>query len=353
MNDSFITIDGTKIGPNYKPYIIAELSANHNGCIKKALETIEAAAACGADAVKIQTYTPDTMTIDCHNSDFQIKGGLWDGYQLYDLYKWAQTPFEWHQQLFNKAKEVGITLFSTPFDESAVDLLESLDTPAYKIASFELTDLPLIKYVAQKGKPMIMSTGMANLAEIEEAITTARVNGCQELVVLHCISAYPAPAEQSHLATIKDLAQRFNVITGLSDHSLGTIVSVTSVGLGASLIEKHFTLDRSDDGPDAAFSLEPTEFKRLVIETNLAHKAIGTAGYERKPVEVDNIKFRRSIYFIKSLKSGDIITEADIKRIRPGFGLAPKYFNEIIGRTVTTDIEYGTAVTWELLSEVK
>jgi len=352
-NKNVIEINGRKIGPDYKPYIIAELSANHNGIIEKALESIEVAASCGVDAIKIQTYTPETMTIDCDKSDFQIKGGLWDGYQLYDLYKWAQTPYEWHKQLFNKAKELGITLFSTPFDESAVDLLESLDTPAYKIASFELTDLPLIRYVAQKGKPMIMSTGMANLTEIEEAITTARENGCQDLVILHCISAYPAPVEQSNLATIRDLAQRFDVISGLSDHSLGTVVSVASVALGATLIEKHFTLDRNDHGPDAAFSLEPEELKKLVIETNLAHQAIGTSGYETKPVEVDNIKFRRSIYFIKELKCGETITENHIKRIRPGYGLAPKYYNDIIGKKVNVNVELGTAVTWELLSNDK
>jgi N-acetylneuraminate synthase len=353
MQDKYITIDGKKVGPAHKPYIIAELSANHNGSIDKALESIEVAASCGVDAIKIQSYSPDTMTIDCDKSDFKIKGGLWDGYQLYDLYKWAQTPFEWHQQIFDKAKEVGITLFSTPFDESAVDLLESLNTPAYKIASFELTDLPLIKYVAKTGKPMIMSTGMADLSEIEEAIKTAKDNGCKDLVVLHCISAYPAPAEQSNLATIQDLSARFNVISGLSDHTLGTAVSVTSVALGASLIEKHFTLNRAEEGPDSTFSLEPEELKKLVEETTVAHKAIGKAGYERKPVEADNIKFRRSLYFVKDLKPGDIITDDDIKRIRPGFGLAPKYYQDVIGKKVITNIKRGTAVSWELISNKK
>jgi N-acetylneuraminate synthase len=350
MKNKNIEIDGKRIGPAYKPYIIAELSANHNGKIEQALQSIEVAAQCGVDAIKIQSYSPDTMTIDCDKDDFQIKDGLWKGYQLYDLYKWAQTPFEWHQQLFDKAKQLGITLFSTPFDESAVDLLESLGAPAYKIASFELTDLPLIKYVAKTGKPMIMSTGMANLAEIEEAITTARKNGCDDLIVLHCISAYPAPAEQSNLATIQDISNRFEVISGLSDHTLGTVVSVASVALGACLIEKHFTLDRNDDGPDSSFSLEPSELKRLVEETAIAHQAIGVAGYERKPVEEENIKFRRSLYFINNLSSGDTITDKDIKRIRPGFGIAPKYFDDIIGRKVNRDIEYGTAVEWELLT---
>ena len=351
MQNKYITIDGKKVGPAYKPYIIAELSANHNGSIKKALESIEVAASCGVDAIKIQSYSPDTMTIDCDKSDFQIKGGLWDGYQLYDLYKWAQTPFEWHQQLFDKARSLGITLFSSPFDETAVDLLESLNAPAYKIASFELTDLPLIEYVAKTGKPIIMSTGMANIEEISEAISTAKEHGCNELIVLHCISAYPAPAEQSNLATIQDISTRFNVISGLSDHTLGTAVSVASVALGASLIEKHFTLNRADKGPDSTFSLEPGELKQLVKETNIAHKAIGKAGYDKKPVEVDNIKFRRSLYFVNDLSLGDIITSADIKRIRPGFGLAPKYYQEVIGQKVTRDIDRGTAVSWELISK--
>lgn len=353
MKNNTIEIDGKKIGQGHKPYIIAELSANHNGSIDNALKSIEVAASCGVDAIKIQSYSPDTMTIDCDKEDFQIHGGLWDGYKLYDLYQWAQTPFEWHQQLFNKAKEVGVTLFSTPFDESAVDMLEALNAPAYKIASFELTDLPLIKYVAQTGKPMIMSTGMADINEIEEAIKTARDNGCKDLVVLHCISAYPAPAEQSNLATIQDLAQRFQVISGLSDHTLGTVVSVTSVGLGASLIEKHFTLDRSEDGPDSAFSLEPTELEKLVKETNIAYQAIGQAGYERKPVEADNIKFRRSLYFVNDLKAGDVITQADVRRIRPGFGLAPKYYLDIIGQQVNQDVERGSAVNWECIANEK
>lgn len=350
MTDNFITINGTKIGPAFKPYIIAELSANHNGSIEKALKSIEVAAKCGVDAIKIQSYTPDTMTIDCDKEDFQVHGGLWDGYKLYDLYKWAQTPFEWHKQLFDKAKEVGITLFSTPFDETAVELLESLNTPAYKLASFEITDLPLIKRIAQTGKPLIISTGMANLAEITDAINTARENGCKELVVLHCISAYPAPIEQANLSTIADISKRFNVISGLSDHTLGTVVSVASVALGASLIEKHFTLDKSDKGPDSEFSLEPNDLVRLVKETKAAHQAVGIAGYERKPVEEASMKFRRSLYFVKDIKQGEIITEQHISRIRPGFGLAPKYYQQLIGKKVTKNITRGTATTWELIN---
>jgi N-acetylneuraminate synthase len=351
MTKKFVEIDDKRIGPEYKPYIIAELSANHNGDINNALKTIEVAAECGADAIKIQSYTPDTMTIDCNKEDFQVKGGLWDGYSLYDLYKWAHTPFEWHAQLFAKAKEVGITLFSTPFDETALELLESLDAPAYKIASFELTDLPLIKRVAQTGKPMIMSTGMANLNEIEEAITTARENGCNELVVLHCISAYPAPYEQANLATIPDLANRFDVISGLSDHTLGTVVSVASIVLGSSLIEKHFILDRNDKGADSAFSIEPHELKRLVEETDAAHKALGVAGYARKPVENSSMKFRRSLYFVEDIEAGDVITDKNIRRIRPGFGLASKHIEKLIGKKVRVDIQQGTAASWDLIAD--
>jgi len=350
MTNKFIEIDGKRIGLDYKPYIIAELSANHNGNLDNALRTIEEAAECGADAVKIQSYTPDTMTIECEKEDFQVKGGLWDGYSLYDLYKWAHTPFEWHSKLFEKAKDVGITLFSTPFDETAVELLEELNTPAYKIASFELTDLPLIKRVAETGKPMIMSTGMANIDEISEAIETARINGCDDLVVLHCISAYPAPYEQSNLATLPDLAKRFDVISGLSDHTLGTVVSVSSVVLGACLIEKHFILDRNEKGADSEFSIEPHELKRLVEETDAAHKALGVAGYERKSVENSSMKFRRSLYFVKDIKAGEVITHAHVRRIRPGFGLAPKNIRAIIGKTAKVNIERGTATSWDLIS---
>lgn len=350
MNNNFIEIDGKKIGQNYKPYIIAELSANHNGDINKALETIEIAAKCGADAIKIQSYNADTMTIDCDNEDFQIKGGLWDGYSLYSLYQQAHTPFAWHKQLFEKAKEVGITLFSTPFDETAVELLESLNTPAYKIASFEMTDLPLIKRVAQTGKPMIISTGMADFSEIQEAINTAKENGCNELVVLHCISAYPAPYGQANLATIKDIAQQFNVISGLSDHTLGTVVSVAAVALGASVIEKHFILDRNETGPDSEFSIEPQELQQLVHDTEDTHNAIGVAGYERKPVEQASMAFRRSLYFVKDLKQDEIITAEHIRRIRPGFGLAPKYYEQIIGCKCKQDIKRGTPVRWGLIA---
>ncbi|TAA40325.1 pseudaminic acid synthase [Corallincola spongiicola] len=345
-----VIIDGRPIGPEHPPYIIAELSANHNGDLSRALKHIEAAKAAGADAIKIQTYTADTMTIDCDKPNFKIKGGLWDGYSLYQLYQEAHTPYEWHQAIFDKAHELGITCFSSPFDETAVDLLESLNAPAYKIASFEAVDLPLIKRVAETGKPMIISTGMANLSEIEEAVTTAKENGCSDIILLHCISGYPVPAEQSHLSTIPDLAARFNVLTGLSDHTLGTTVAVASIALGANLIEKHFTLSRADKGPDSSFSLEPEELKTLCQETKIAWQAIGKAGYERKPVEEANLTFRRSLFFVKDALAGETITPQHVRRIRPGQGLAPKFYDDVIGKKAAKDITRGTPVSWELLT---
>lgn len=345
-----VAIAGRKIGLAYPPYIIAEMSANHNGKIERALQTIDMAKAMGADAIKMQSYTADTITIDCDNKDFQIEGGLWDGYNLYRLYEWAQTPFEWHKPLFEHARKAGITLFSTPFDETAVDLLEDLNAPAYKIASFEAIDLPLIKYVAQTKKPMIISTGMANLEEINEAVQTARENGCEQLVLLHCISSYPAPIEQSNLRTIADISERFGVVSGLSDHTLGTTVSVASVALGASVIEKHVTLSRQDKGPDSDFSLEPEELRKLCIESKDAWLALGVSGYERKAAEEANIKFRRSIYIVEDMKKGDVFTAENIRRIRPGFGLAPKYYEEMLGKVVTSDVKKGTALTNDLVS---
>jgi pseudaminic acid synthase len=346
-----IAINGREIGPNMPPFIIAELSGNHNGNIDRAFETIKAASDNGADAIKIQTYTADTMTIDCDTEDFMIRSGLWGGYKLYDLYKWAETPFEWHKAIFDYAASIGITLFSTPFDESAVDLLESLDTPAYKIASFEATDLPLIRYVASKGKPMIMSTGMCSEQEIEEAVITAREGGCNELVLLHCISSYPAPIEQSNLKQMPNLAKRFRTIPGLSDHTLGTAASVAAVALGACLIEKHFTLSRRDKGPDSVFSLEPAELKHLCQETHNAWLALGSIGFERQQAEESSKRYRRSLYFVKNMKAGQIITESDIRRIRPGYGLAPKHFYEVLGRKVKADVQRGTALQWGHLND--
>ena len=342
-----IEINGRKIGANFPPYVIAELSANHNGNLKQALSIIDMAKAMGSDAIKLQTYTADTMTIECDNDDFQIHGGLWDGYNLYDLYKWAQTPFDWHKKIFEYARKIDITCFSTPFDETAVNLLEDLNVPAYKIASFEAIDLPLIRYVAQTKKPLIISTGMANLDEISEAVESAREAGAEDIILLHCISGYPAPMEQSNLLTIPDLAKRFNVVAGLSDHTLGTTASVTSVALGACVIEKHVTLDRSNKGPDSDFSLEPYELKKLCTESKDAWSALGKAGYERKPVEDENIKFRRSIYVVKDIKAGEKLTKDNIRRIRPGFGLLPKYFSEVIGKTVNSNLSRGTALKWE------
>jgi pseudaminic acid synthase len=344
-----IVIDGREIGENHPPYIIAELSANHNGVLEKALNTISEAKKCGAHAIKLQTYSADTMTIDCDREDFIIQGGLWDGYQLYELYKEAQTPFKWHKAMFDHARKVGITCFSTPFDESAVDLLEELNAPAYKIASFEVTDLPLIKYVASTKKPMIVSTGMAGLEEIEEMLEAVKNAGCKDLIVLHCISSYPAPIDQSNLRTIADLRNRFGVQVGLSDHTTTNTASVVATAFGASLIEKHFILDKSDKGPDSSFSIMPRELKRLIKETNDAWLSMGEAGYERKEAEKGNVKFRRSIYFVKDLKAGEVITSNSIRRIRPGYGLAPKFESEILGRRVKTDVEIGTATSWDLI----
>lgn len=346
-----VLIQNRKIGPSHKPYIIAELSANHNGNLERAFATIKAAKDAGADAIKIQTYTADTMTIDCDSDDFMIRGGLWDGYKLYDLYRWAETPFEWHKAIFDYAAKIGITIFSTPFDESAVDLLESLNTPAYKIASFEATDLPLIRYVASKGKPVIISTGMCSEEEIQDAVNAAHDAGCKNLILLHCISSYPAPMNQANLNQISNLAEKFDSLPGLSDHTLGTTASIAAVALGACLIEKHFTLNRSEKGPDSEFSIEPSELEQLCEETKNAWLARGHASFARQAAERPNIRFRRSIYFIRDLKAGEQVTASDIRRIRPGYGLAPKYFEKLIGKTLKTDVRRGTATNWDLFNE--
>lgn len=345
------SINGRKIGKDQPPYIIAELSANHNGSIERALETIKSAHDSGAHAIKIQTYTADTMTIDCDREEFMIRGGLWDGYKLYDLYKWAETPFEWHKEIFDYAHKLGITIFSTPFDETAVDLLESLNAPAYKIASFEATDLPLIRYVASTGKPMIMSTGMCSEEEISEAVEAAKEGGCKDLVLLHCISSYPAPMDQANLSQMAALAERFDTIPGLSDHTLGTTVSVAAVALGACVIEKHFTISRNDKGPDSEFSIEPAELQRLCKDSFDAWSAIGKRSFERQKAEEGNKQFRRSVYFVKNLKAGDVISNSDIRRIRPGIGLAPKYFDQLVGKRVKVDVPFGTPASWSLIDE--
>lgn len=344
-----ISIAGRRIGPDHPPYVICELSGNHNGDLARALKMMEAAKATGADAVKLQTYTADTITLDHDGDQFRIKGGLWDGQRLYDLYQEASTPWAWHEALFAKGRELGITIFSTPFDKTAVDLLEGLGAPAYKVASFEVVDLPLVEYIASKRKPMIISTGLANLGEIQEVIDTARRGGADGLVVLHCISAYPAPMEDANLRTIPNLAETFGVISGLSDHTMGTTASVAAVALGGSVIEKHFTLARADGGPDSAFSLEPAEFTRLVEDCKGAWAALGHIRYDLKGSEAGNIVYRRSLYVTADVKAGEILTEANVRSIRPGYGLAPKHLPEVLGRRAARDLARGEPFAWAMV----
>lgn len=347
--NKFIKINNREIGQDFSPYVIAELSANHNGDINRAFKIMEEAKKAGADAIKLQTYTADTITIDCDSDEFQIQGGLWDGQTLYNLYKGAQMPWDWHTPLFEKAKELDITIFSSPFDFTAVDLLEELGAPAYKIASFEAIDIPLIKYVAKTGKPMIISTGMADESEIREAIEAAYEGGCKELVVLHCVSGYPAPAADYNLATIKDMATRFDVITGLSDHTIDNTTAIASVVLGASVIEKHVTLDRNGGGPDDSFSLEPAELVQLCRDAKIAWESLGKVNYERKESEKGNVKFRRSLYVVKNIKAGDEFTPDNVRSIRPGFGLEPKLYFEILGKKAKSDIKFGSPLNSNMI----
>lgn len=340
-----IQIAGRPIGPDSPPYVIAEVSANHNGKLETAMRIIEEAKKAGADAAKLQTYKPDTITLNCDSEDFKISGGLWDGRTLYELYEEAHMPWEWHKPLFEYARKVGITLFSSPFDNSAIDLLENLNAPAYKIASFEAVDLPLIKYAASTGKPIIISTGMADAEEIQEAVEAAREGGCKELAILHCVSGYPAPAEDYNLRTIPDMIKRFGLITGLSDHTLDNTTAIASVAMGASIIEKHFTLDRSGGGPDDSFSLEPAELVALCHGAKTAWQALGKIDYGRKSSEQSNVKFRRSLYFVKDMRAGDVITENCIRSVRPGYGLQPKYLSLIIGRKLKNDIKSNSPVS--------
>ncbi len=342
-------INNRLINAQNPPYIIAEMSANHNGDINNAYKIINMAKKCGADAVKLQTYKPDTITMDIKTPEFMIEGGLWDGQSLYELYKGAFMPWEWHQTLFDYAKKVGITIFSSPFDNTAVDLLEDLNAPAYKIASFEAVDLPLIKYVAQTGKPMIISTGMADAEEIQEAVEAAREGGCQELAILHCVSGYPAPAADYNLRTLADMRQKFDLVTGLSDHTIDNTTAITSIALGASIIEKHVTLDRSGGGPDDSFSLESKELKELCIGAKTAWEALGSVDYGVKSSEKASVKFRRSLYFVKDIASGKTITAEHIRSIRPGFGLAPKFIDRIINSKAACDIVRGTPVSFDLV----
>lgn len=340
-----ISIAGRRIGPAHPPYVIAELSANHNGSLDAALRIISAAAAAGADAVKIQTYTADTITLNSSRPEFQITEGKWAGQSLYQLYQSAFTPWDWHAALFDHARKCGVTMFSSPFDATAVDLLEDLNAPAYKIASFEAVDSALIRYAASTGKPMIISTGMADAEEIAEAIAAARDGGCRDLAILHCVSGYPAPPGDYALRTIPDMIARFGLVTGLSDHTLDNTTAIAAVALGASVIEKHVTENRDGGGPDDSFSLQPAEFAQLCSAASTAWEALGAVDYGRKSSERGNAVFRRSLYFVKDLKAGDIVTADAIRSIRPGFGAAPKHWDAIVGRRVIRDVQAETPVS--------
>lgn len=324
-----------------KVFIIAELSANHNGNIEIAIETIRAAKRAGADCIKLQTYTADTITIDSEKNDFLIKGTIWEGRKLHDLYKEAYTPWVWHKKLMDVAKEEGLICFSSPFDKSAVDFLESLNVPAYKIASFEITDIPLIEYVASKGKPIILSTGIAEEADIELALDACRRMGNNDIALLKCTSSYPAPIEEANMSMVKDLAERFNVISGLSDHTIGSTVPIVATCFGAKIIEKHFILDRSVGGPDASFSMNEQEFKSMVTAVRETEKAIGVINYTLTKKQLKGKDFSRSLYVVENIKNGDLITEKNIQSIRPGFGLHPKYYNKVLGKKVKRNLEKG------------
>lgn len=342
-------IAGRAIGPDHPPYIIAEMSANHNGNLDAAFKIISQAHKSGADAVKIQTYTPDTITLNSDAEEFCVKGGLWNGRTLHDLYEEAHTPWDWHKPLFEHAAKCGITMFSSPFDTTAIDLLEDLGAPAYKIASFEVIDLPLIRYAASTGKPIIISTGMADDEEIGEAVAAARDAGCNELALLHCVSGYPAPAADYNLRTIPDMAARFGTILGLSDHTLSNATAIASVALGAAVIEKHFTLDRQGGGPDDSFSLELEDLVSLCRDAKEAWAAMGQVNYGRKSSEQGNVTFRRSLYFVRDLKAGEVITADAIRSVRPGYGLKPKLADALIGKRVTADVVWGQATSWDVI----
>lgn len=346
-----IKISDRLIGKNHPPFVIAEMSGNHNQSLERALSIVDAAAASGAHALKLQTYTPDTMTINISEGDFFIKDpkSLWKGRSLYELYGEAMTPWEWHKPLKERCEKHGMLFFSTPFDASAVDFLEELGVSFYKVASFENTDLPLIRKIAKTGKPIIISTGMATIPEISETVEAAREAGCKDLILLKCTSAYPSTPKEANLETIEHMRKLFNVEVGLSDHTMGIGVSVASVAKGASVIEKHFTLDRSEGGVDSAFSMEPHEFKMLVEEAYKAWEAIGTVSYSRTESEKRSLIFRRSLYITEDMKAGDVISEANLRAIRPGFGLPTKYYQLLIGKKVNRDVKRGTAATFDLL----
>jgi N-acetylneuraminate synthase len=347
VTDNSIHLAGRAIGPGHPPYVVAEISANHNGVLADALKIIELAKQAGADAVKIQTYRPDTITIDCDKPEFQIQGGLWDGHSLYELYLKAHTPWDWHGELFAKARDVGITMFSSPFDHTAVELLEELHAPAYKIASFEMIDLPLIARVAGTGKPIIISTGMGSRQEIAEAIDCARDNGAQEIAILHCVSGYPAPAEDYNLKMIADMMQQFGVPVGISDHTLDNVTAIGAVALGACLIEKHLTLDQTRGGPDDSFSIEPDALAALCRDARTVWQASGAVRYGPAESEKGNVAFRRSLYVVGDIEAGEIFDETNIRSIRPGYGLPPKSLPQVLGKRAARRLERGTALRWD------
>lgn len=345
------SIGNFKISKEGPVFIIAELSANHNGSLENALATIKAAKRVGADAIKLQTYTADTITIDAKTDDFRLKQGtIWDGKYLHDLYQEAYTPWEWHEQLFKAAADEGLVCFSSPFDNTAVDLLESLNAPAYKIASFEITDIPLIEYTASKGKPIIISTGIAELEDIQLAVDACKRQNNNNIALLKCTSSYPAPVEEANMLMVKDLSERFNVISGLSDHTMGISVPVVATSLGAKIIEKHFILDRAIGGPDASFSLNEEEFSAMVKSVREAEKAIGEVNYHLTAKQKSGREFSRSLYIVNDVKSGDVLTEENVRSIRPGYGMHPKHYKEVLGKKFTNDFPKGTALKWELIN---
>ena len=349
-NSKNINIGGSVIGLQHPPFVIAEMSGNHNQSLERALEIVEAVAKTGAHALKIQTYTPDTMTLDLDEREFHISDpkSLWAGTSLYKLYGEAYTPWEWHEPIFDRARELGIIAFSTPFDDTAVDFLEGLDVPCYKIASFENIDLPLIRRVAATGKPLIISTGMATVAELDESVRAAREAGCRDLILLKCTSTYPTTAENTNILTILHLHELFGCEVGLSDHTMGIGVSVASVALGATVIEKHFTLNRADGGVDSTFSMEPAEMAQLVIETERAWQALGQVSYGPTEAEMKSIQFRRSLYVVQDLKAGEVLTRENVRAIRPGLGLPTKYLEQVLGMKVKQDMKRGTALSWDV-----
>lgn len=349
MNGS-LEINGRRVGAGFPTYIVAEMSANHGQNFEQAVKILKAAKEAGADAIKLQTYTPDTITIDCNNEYFQIKGTVWDGRTLHELYSEASTPWEWQPKLKKLANDLGLDFFSSPFDRTAVDFLEELSVPAYKVASFEIVDIPLIEYIARKGKPMIMSTGMATLSELDEAVQAARKSGATQIALLKCTSAYPAPLEEMNLRTIPHLADAFHVLVGLSDHTLGIAVPAGAVALGACIIEKHFTLSRSIPGPDSEFSLEPQEFKAMVEAIRAVEKALGKVHYGLSEQEAKSQVFRRSLFVVKDVKAGERFTAENVRSVRPGYGLHPRYLREIIGRRAAREIKRGTPLDWDLVS---